>query len=279
MALKWSVGKILNQRPIDFNALDQDGQTAFVWTCKLVVDSQIAPESMLLAKFLLKQDNINLNFPNKQGRTGFHLACQFQIQPLVELIVSKSAEKDIDLNAKDKQGLTGFHLSCASNCNPDLLKYLLTLSNIDKSAQDKYGRSGLHLACTNEKLHNVQILMQDWDLLEIKDQYGQTAFHRACENGQCQVLKMLIQNEDEEAVKSMLEIKDKCGWNGLDLAQKYGKSVIQQILNQKLESLKKASEATEEQEDKIQMSTNNNFKQLKHQIEAQIKPQAIRNIA
>lgn len=272
MCEKWSIGKILTQRPIDFNALDQDGQTAFVWACKFVIDTQVAPESMFLAGFLLDQDKIDFNFPNSSGRTGFHLACQFQIQPLVELIVSKSSSKNIDLNAKDKSGLTGFHLSCAFNCNPDLLKYLFTIPSIDQVAQDKYGRSGLHLACTNEKLHNVQLILEhNPDLIDLQDQYGQTVFHRACENGQCQVLKMLI-NHDVQIAQNMLEIKDKCGRKCLDLAFKYDKKSIQHILQE------------EPKEDLIQELIQKpiivNKNEPKIQMEIRIHPSsAIRNIA
>ena len=74
--------------------------------------------------------NIDLNV--KYGyfeKTAFQTACHYGCSEVVEIIVKKSTEFNIDLNSKDKEGMTGFHLACRNDYSK-IAKIMVMKSNL-----------------------------------------------------------------------------------------------------------------------------------------------------
>ena len=105
------------------------------------------------------------NPKDRDGKTPFHLVCEYQYFQLVEMILLKSAEYGIDLNAKDRFGKTAFHFAC-SNVNLDMAQMLMQRSaefNIDLNVKDIRGETGFHLAvvyCNELDMKGVEMLVQ-----------------------------------------------------------------------------------------------------------------------
>ena len=52
-----------------------------------------------------------------EGKTPFHLACQFGHFKIAKIVMQKSAAFNLDLNSKDDNGMTAFHLACRNDNN------------------------------------------------------------------------------------------------------------------------------------------------------------------
>ena len=66
---------------------------------------------MVLQKYTELEIDLNAK-DNIDGKTAFHLMCEFGHTSLVELLIKKSTMLDIEFNAEDKMGDTAFHLAC-----------------------------------------------------------------------------------------------------------------------------------------------------------------------
>ena len=127
MQFQWSLAHMTLHKGIDFNVLDQNGQTAFVWACQFAIDHQEFMGQFLDPVMVLLHEPkrfIDFNFAcGPKARTGLHIAAQSGLVPLVKAILSHA--KGLNINLKDVNGLTGFHLACAYNFAPDVVRILL----------------------------------------------------------------------------------------------------------------------------------------------------------
>ena len=56
---------------------------------------------------------VNFNAINKNGETGFHLACAKGNENVIDALFRNSKSISFDFNAVNSDGYTGFHLACA----------------------------------------------------------------------------------------------------------------------------------------------------------------------
>ena len=79
-----------------------------------------------------------------EGKTPFHLACQFGHFKIAEIIVQKSAEFNLDLNSKDDDGTTAFHWACINGHS--MGNFTIAKMIVQKSAELVIGK---HNICFN----------------------------------------------------------------------------------------------------------------------------------
>jgi len=78
-----------------------------------------------MLKIILNSKNIDFDFQDNEGSTGFMIAaCQYQNdQTNLEIIKLLLESEKIDFNLKDKEGCTGFMFACQYQTNPKYLNY------------------------------------------------------------------------------------------------------------------------------------------------------------
>lgn len=93
-----------------------------------------------LAIKMLERKDINFNIQNDGGNTGFMLACRWQ--PVLALKMLE--RKDIDFNIQCENGNSGFMWACAYQ--PKLIIPLLENKNIDTTLKNNDGKTGWDFA-------------------------------------------------------------------------------------------------------------------------------------
>lgn len=102
----------------------------------------------------LQSKGLNLNEPQKDGNTLYHLAI---VKNDVE-VLKKLAPLKIDVNAKNKDGLTVLHKAAMLSKNDEILKYLISIG-AQKEIASEFNETAYSLAKENDFLtkNNVDI--------------------------------------------------------------------------------------------------------------------------
>ena len=75
---------------MDYNAKDQNGFTAFMWSCKKGLKDVV--------KSLLRAPSIDIDAKDNTGRSGLMLACEYGKTKVVETILDHAKANQIELN-------------------------------------------------------------------------------------------------------------------------------------------------------------------------------------
>ena len=94
---------------------------------------------------------------DKNGWTGFHLACNYGNLKIVQMLVEKSFDLNINLNTKYHNEKTAFHLACEKS-HSDIVHYLLQYSNHYRINVD--GWADLYGSGKNGQVKKVEMLVQ-----------------------------------------------------------------------------------------------------------------------
>jgi ankyrin repeat protein len=94
-----------------------------------------------IPKLLLEQEDIDINLPDKKGRTALFWACHNNCLELVDLLLEKD---NIDPNVRDiDSGRTPLAEACCVSSSPAIVCSLLSHRDTDPHALDNYGVSPL----------------------------------------------------------------------------------------------------------------------------------------
>jgi len=101
---------------------------------------------------LLKSKGLNVEGPQKDGSTLYHIA----IAKADLGLLKKLAALKIDINAKNKEGLTVLHRAALISKDDEILKYLIA-SGADKNVKTEFNETAYDLAAENEFLSKKNI--------------------------------------------------------------------------------------------------------------------------
>ena len=104
----------------------------------------------------------------------------------------KELSNQIDINWGDSDGWTGFFVACLSG-NKEIVEYLISHPKINVNNENNDGRTPLWRACWYGKKEIVKILLKDERVnVNKEDNDGWTPLWRACANGKEEIVKILF---------------------------------------------------------------------------------------
>lgn len=130
-----------------------------------------------IVKFLIEQDNIDINCKDIELWTPLHWAIHRGHAEIVKLLLK---HKKIDINAKTNNLRTPLH-NAMKELNLEIIKLLLSADNIEINCiESMQGLTPLHIAIYHRYFDAIQILMKHRKInTQIKDHKGRTIYDYA----------------------------------------------------------------------------------------------------
>ncbi|CAL8100952.1 unnamed protein product [Orchesella dallaii] len=181
-----------------------------------------------MMRYLVEEENANLEKINLEGKTALHDAAQFSQLEIVEYLLSKGANVNVvkradwtplmlactkqnisviqalvrsgaDFNFINKDGWTCLHIA-AREGNTDIISYLLESckdGKLRKTLQERKSRNGrkpVHTAVMHGHLEVLKLLVAGCSSLELneEDNCGTTPLMEACRFGFMEIIEYLI---------------------------------------------------------------------------------------
>ena len=120
-------------------------------------------------------DNMK-NMKDEKGKTILHYACQYNILPLVEFLISIG----FDIDAIDLESNTPLLTSCKSEFNCiHIIEYLIS-HGCSKDSKDKERRTALHISCEIGNVEYVHYLVSQGCDIDSSDKHRNRPIHYAC---------------------------------------------------------------------------------------------------
>ena len=141
--------------------------------------------------FLLRIENIELNFRDEVGRTALMLAAEMGQQEIVAMLLK---HRDVQKNCEDKDGRTALMLAAQSRyAHPKVVAILLKDHDVQKNCKDEDGRTALMLAAQSGSSFSVAMLLENPDVeTNCEDNDGRTALMLAAGLGHADVVAQLL---------------------------------------------------------------------------------------
>ncbi|KAM7208059.1 ankyrin-3 [Naviculisporaceae sp. PSN 640] len=238
--------ELLITRRADVNAAGSDGITPLHTACrwnnikilKLLLSVKAAPgvpdnksrtalywaagySQTPVIELLLRQNDIDVNARNSNGRTPLHKAIRKRRVQTVDLLIAAGA----DLNAADATGQTPL-IAAVTRGSDQILEKLLGQKGIDSDLAEKEGCVPLMLLSAAGKDEAVRALIWRKVNVEASNHAGSTALHMACAFGRLDVVKILLQHGKADPAKL-----DATGQTALHKASKAGDhDIVEQLL-------------------------------------------------
>ena len=172
--------------------------------------------------FLLRIENIQLNFRDEVGRTALMLASESGQQAVVAMLLENL---DVQTNCRDQYARTALMLA-AEKGHKGVLAMLLDEEDIDTSFRDCYERNALILATESGYPGAVAMLLKHPDVqTNCEDINGRTALMLAAKQGHEGILAMLLKEDNID-----ITLRDMYGRNALMLAAEQGHEGILAML-------------------------------------------------
>lgn len=170
----FKVLELLIEKKANINAKDGNGNTPLI--------TSIKTKNIDITKFLLKQSTINLNITNSVGETALHIACNYELDTIVDLLLENPK---IDINIQEKQNKYTPLMYSVSLNNYNITNSLLSNKNINLLIQDSTGSTAFHHGLIENSSEEIIKLLDD-SMLEymynISNIYGYTILHLLLEN-------------------------------------------------------------------------------------------------
>jgi ankyrin repeat protein len=142
--------ELLINKGSDINLKDGNGNTPLM--------TAIKQKNYKIAKFLIEKSQININSLNSLGETALHIACNYELENIVELIIQN---KDININVQDYQNkYTPLMYSVALN-NFNISSMLLNYPKNNLLIQDSLGSTAFHHAIVEDTSEDLIKLIDD----------------------------------------------------------------------------------------------------------------------
>ncbi len=185
----------------DLDTVDNDGNTLL----HAAVNDSYNPQRTLEIIKLLIAKGIDVNRLNSAGRSAVSVAAaqgRGTALEMLKLLVAAGA----DINQPSHYGLLPIHYASA-NSGGDL-EYLL-LQGADYEAESKLHETPLLIAVRNAREHNVRLLLDRTNLVNIPDQTGRTALNYAVAGDFSDIAEMLRKHGAVEATDETIAHAEK----------------------------------------------------------------------
>lgn len=170
-------------------------------------------------KLLAGLKNIDVDIQGNDGSTPLHLACIYENESLVKLLLPKAKP-----NIQDKEGCAPLHWA-VSDGTIDTLSTLLGMMDINVNIKDNKGSTPLHLAAEEENRKAVKLLDQYHAEVDIQDLERRTPLHLAVKHQKTPVAMYLLDEMDASP-----NIQDNEGRSPLHIACERGNPVMVKLL-------------------------------------------------
>ncbi len=184
--------------------------------------------------------NTNIHFDTK-GWTDLHKAATHKNQEALKKLLQ---EKTIDINKPDKLGRTALHHAAINGFAPGLK--LLLKYGADIHIRDKKGRSPLHLAAgknraqwsnENDYCYITHLLLKAGSSINQQDKKGRTPLHYAAQYGYSKITALLLENKANTNIhdhEHALPLHYATGKKGFSWAQKQASyDIVRHLLTAK----------------------------------------------
>jgi ankyrin repeat protein len=189
------------------------------WLQHIFCISEQEPLIYDLLRKVFKDNVININATDEDGRTPLLLAARNGYQTIVKLLLDSDI---IDADLKDGEGR--MPLSWAAENGHEAVVKLLLDKGAELEPKDNGGQAPLAWAAGNGHRAVVKLLLDKGAKLQHKDSGGQTPLSWAAENGHEEVVKLLLDKGAE------LEPNDSGGRTPLSLAAENGHEAVVKLL-------------------------------------------------
>ena len=166
----------------------------------------------LLQKVIAKADVIDANIKNRQGQTGFFLACEVNFVEGVEILLDNAKKLKIDLNVmalttlrSNYRKITPFgvavrngHALVVQKLLEASKKYVITTTNVGVTWQG-FNRRPFSIICEESKVEVAKLLFNhDKDEAEkemnLVCDNGRSALHYACKSNNLPMIQFMMAN-------------------------------------------------------------------------------------
>ena len=192
--------KVANSPDIPANYVDSLGNNIL----HIVADRKNFDFEEMVIYNLATKNGANVNLKNNQGKTPFKIALENKNDILGVLMLQNGVNERFETDAEGNNVLM---VNVKYNNTPQAL---LILENIHKqgfsvNTRNKYAATSLIEAVKQQKLKQINYLLNNGAAVDLCDENGQTALHHAFINHDVNSIKMLMDN------LCCLEVKDKMG--------------------------------------------------------------------
>lgn len=129
-----------------------------------------------------------------------------------------------DLTMKDDQGCTALHIACDFNLAP-IVEMILASPNVDDlmNAKDKLGMRPLHRCAIRDSVDAANILLsRDPTIILHTSNTRSTPLHMAATHGACGVWRVILEASHRTSSNTLLTAKDIWGRNAKEVAERHG---------------------------------------------------------
>jgi ankyrin repeat protein len=183
--------ELLLEKGTDINQKDGNGNTPLMTSIKL--------KNNKISKFLIENKKININMINNIGETALHIACNYEQDTIVDLLIN---QKDIDTNVQDLQNKYTPLMYGVSLNNFMITQMLINHIKINFLCQDVAGNTAYHHGINEDVSEDLIRILDEKleDKTETKNIYnltnlnGNTILHLLLEKNIQINLKKYIEN-------------------------------------------------------------------------------------
>ncbi|XP_062568050.1 serine/threonine-protein phosphatase 6 regulatory ankyrin repeat subunit B-like [Saccostrea cucullata] len=210
--------KLLIEKKLDINSLQEDGETILHQCCR--------SGKMEMCEYLVKHFSDLLEIKDTKGCTVLHSACRGGSVEIVSFLL----EKGMDFNALSNDGKTILHIACL-NGKFDICEYLVENYPHLLDVKDKSSNTVLHDAAWEGNVEQVKLLIEKKMNIFSRQEDGETILHQCCRSGKMEMCEYLVNHFSE-----LMEIRDNNGWTVLHSACSGGSvDIVSFLLNKGLD--------------------------------------------
>ena len=183
--------------------------------------------SLKIVKYLVEENNADINPKDRDGATPLHWLCDTGGHPQTNInikIFKYLVDKGSDVHAKTGRGLTPLHYTGGGI---EILKILIE-NDADVNAKANDGWTPLHSACSYESLEIVKCLVNNGADVNSKNNDGETPLHLFAQNHDYAytIFKYLVDKGAD------VNAKDKNGETPGDIARQEGHhAIVKDLIN------------------------------------------------
>ncbi|XP_065343666.1 uncharacterized protein LOC135941846 [Cloeon dipterum] len=206
---------LINESGIDLNAVDDEGNSAFIVACMR--------RKWDFVETLLTKD-VDIQVKDEEGKNPLHYAAESGyfdlVQKLIERGVNPTLKDNLGKNTmhyalqhldivksldrelakevtKDKN--TSLHIAIGIyDYSIEVIRWLLDEAQVDVNAKNLNGETALMIACSKNRFEVIQILVEKKADVSIQDNKGRTALHHAARSGHLDLVKILFDHMASE---------------------------------------------------------------------------------